>query len=96
MQKIKAIFLSEGWMITIIGVVSGIFLGFVFCLLQIHFGVIKLEGYQNDAFIIQAYPVSMHISDFILVFLTVVIIGYIAARYPVRFIVRKYFSSDYY
>ncbi len=96
MQKIKAIFLAEGWMITIIGVVLGIVFGFVFCLLQTHFGLIKLNGYQNDAFIIQAYPVSMHISDFVLVFLTVVAIGYIAARYPVRFIVRKYFSSDYY
>jgi len=96
MQKIKTIFLAEGWMITVIGVILGMFLGFAFCLLQMHFGLIKLNGYQNDAFIIQAYPVSMHISDFILVFVTVVLIGYIAARYPVRFIVRKYFSSDYY
>jgi len=95
MQKIKSIFFAEGWMITVIGVILGMFLGFAFCLLQIHFGLIKLNGYQNDAFIIQAYPVSMHISDFILVFVTVVFIGYIAARYPVRFIVRKYFSSDY-
>lgn len=95
MQKIKSIFLSEGLMITVFGVVLGMVLGFIFCLLQIHFGLIKLNGYQNDAFIIQAYPVSMHVSDFILVFVTVVLIGYIAARYPVRFIVRKYFSSDY-
>jgi len=96
MQNIKTIFLSEGLMITVIGVILGIVFGFVFCILQTHFGLIKLNGYQNDAFIIQAYPVSMHISDFIIVFMTVVTIGYIAARYPVRFIVRKYFSSDYY
>lgn len=95
MKKIKTIFLAEGWMITIIGVVLGMILGFIFCLLQSHFGLIKLKGYQNEAFIIQAYPVAMHIFDFVLVFLTVVVIGYIAARYPVRFIVRKYFSSDY-
>ncbi len=96
MQKIKAIFLAEGWMITISGAVLGTFLGLAFSLLQTQFGLIKLQGYQNNAFIIQAYPVSMHITDFILVFVTVVFIGYVAARYPVRFIVRKYFSSDYY
>ncbi len=96
MQNIKAIFLTEGWMISIFGASLGLLLGFIFNVLQTNFGLIKLQGYQSNAFIIQAYPVSMHIMDFIVVFVTVVFIGFIAARYPVRFIVRKYFSSEYY
>lgn len=96
MQKIKAIFLTEGWMIAIFGASLGLLLGFIFNVLQINFGIIKLQGNQSNAFIIQAYPVSMHIMDFVIVFVTVVLIGFIAARYPVRFIVRKYFSSEMY
>lgn len=91
-KKIKMIFLSEGLLISVIGAILGLIFGFVFCLLQIHFGLIKLDGSQNNAFIIQAYPISMHLTDFLLVAITVITIGYVAARYPVRFIVRKYFS----
>ena len=91
-KKIKMIFLSEGLLISVIGAILGLIFGFVFCLLQIRFGLIKLDGSQNNAFIIQAYPISMHLTDFLLVAITVITIGYVAARYPVRFIVRKYFS----
>ncbi len=88
-KTVRRIFLYEGVLINIIGSVLGLFFGFVILLLQQHYGFIKLGGGEG-AFIIDAYPVSMKIRDFILVFFTVQAIGFIAAWYPVKFLLRNF------
>ncbi len=84
---IQKIFLAEGMLISIGGSLIGIILGLLTCWLQITFKLIKLEGRGN--FIIDAYPVEVQAGDMALIFLVVIAIGYLAARFPVRVITRK-------
>ena len=78
---IMRIFLAEGLIIAGIGTALGFTLGGAFCLLQQRFGLIKLEG---TSFLVDAYPVNMHHEDFVLVFVTIMIIGIAASWYPAR------------
>lgn len=83
---IRKIFIFEGWLISIIGAFTGIVLGFVVCWLQQTYGLVKL---QSESLIMDAYPVVMKLRDFIAVPATVLLIGYWAAWYPVRFLTKK-------
>ncbi|TFH26040.1 MAG: FtsX-like permease family protein [Bacteroidia bacterium] len=85
---IKKIFLVEGWMISAIGSITGLLLGTTISWIQQRFGVIKLSG--SGSFIIDAYPVHIEVIDIILIWITVLLIGFLAARYPVRQISKKY------
>lgn len=91
LRLIKRIFWLEGWMISISGALSGLGLGALICYIQIEFELIKLQGDAERLFI-TAYPVEMQFQDFIYVFLTVVLIGFFASWYPVRYITRKYLN----
>ncbi|HUU99822.1 MAG TPA: FtsX-like permease family protein [Bacteroidales bacterium] len=88
---IRKIFIFEGWMISIIGAFAGVLLGFLICFLQKEYGLIKL---QSDSLIIDSYPVVMKIKDFIIVPATVLLIGYWAAWYPVRYLTKKYLKKN--
>jgi len=88
---IKRIFLVEGWLISVFGSITGIFLGTAISWVQQRFGIIKLTG--NGNFIIEAYPVHIEVVDICLVWVTVLLIGLLAARYPVRQISKKYLAG---
>ena len=88
---IRKIFIFEGWLISIIGAISGIILGFVVCWLQQTYGLVKLN---SQSLIMDSYPVVMKIKDFIVVPGTVLLIGYWAAWYPVRFLTKKYLTKN--
>lgn len=85
---IKRIFLYEGWMISGFGVVIGIVIGLILCFLQIQFGLIRLG--DSGAFVIDAYPVHVLFGDLVLIFVTVVSIGFLASWYPVRQLSKKW------
>ncbi len=87
-KTIRRIFFLEGVFISILGAISGLIIGGIICWLQIEFGLVKLGN--GGSFIIDSYPVIMKIKDFFYVLITVLIIGIIAAWYPVRYITRKY------
>jgi ABC-type lipoprotein release transport system permease subunit len=88
---IRKIFIFEGWLISIIGAVSGIFMGFTVCWLQQTFGLVRL---QSESLIMDSYPVVMKVKDFIIVPATVLLIGYWAAWYPVRFLSKKFLNKE--
>jgi lipoprotein-releasing system permease protein len=88
---IRKIFIFEGWLISIIGAISGIILGFIVCWLQQTYGLVKLN---SQSLIMDSYPVVMKIKDFIIVPGTVLLIGYWAAWYPVRFLTKKYLTKN--
>ena len=88
---IRKIFIFEGWLISIIGAFAGILLGFAICWIQQKFGIVRL---QSDSLILNAYPVVMKIKDFIIVPVTVLVIGFWAAWYPVRFLTKKYLTRN--
>lgn len=86
-KLITRIFLFEGWMISFFGSIVGIVIGVSICLLQQHFGLIKLGS--SGAFIVDAYPVSVQLTDVVIIFFTVSIIGFVAVLYPVNALRKK-------
>ncbi|MCI6068727.1 MAG: FtsX-like permease family protein [Bacteroidales bacterium] len=83
------IFLCEGSMISFLGAVAGTLLGLLICYLQQTFGLLSLGGSSGN-FIIDAYPVSIHPSDVVIVFFTVLIVGFLAVLYPVKYLTRRF------
>ena len=82
---IQGIFFYEGIMISLIGCIGGILLGLGFCLLQKHFGLVTMGTKMSG---LDAYPVSLRISDFFLVFFTVITIAIIASGISSRLSVK--------
>jgi ABC-type lipoprotein release transport system permease subunit len=87
---IQHIFLFEGWFISIIGGLVGVVLGTLLSYGQEYYGWIKLQG---SDFIIQSYPVFVQWSDILLVLATVLLMGFLAALYPVYYL-KKEFLND--
>jgi lipoprotein-releasing system permease protein len=91
-KLIRRIFMIEGVMISVGGALAGLILGGIISGIQQHFGIISL-GDGAGSFVIDAYPVKIIFSDFLLIFITVVAIGFLAAWYPVTKISNKYLSQ---
>ena len=91
-QLIKRIFLFEGWMISAVGAFGGIVLGTLICLMQEYFGFIKLG--TGSGYVVNSYPVVTNVLDLLLVFITVIIMGFFAAYYPVRYIRKRENLTD--
>lgn len=87
-HQIRQIFLFEGRLISLFGATIGIVLGLAVCWGQRTFGWLKL-GNSSGNFIIDAYPVSVHGWDILLVFATVVLVGFLSVWYPVRYLSRR-------
>lgn len=87
-SQICSIFLFEGRLISTFGAVAGTLLGILLCWGQQTFGWLSL-GDSSGSFIVDAYPVSIHAWDVILVFITVTLIGYLCVWYPVRYLSRR-------
>lgn len=89
-ETIKRIFLFEGCLISFMGALVGVVLGVALCLVQQEFGLISLgSGDSAGAFVVDAYPVSVHVGDVALVLCTVLLVGYLSVLYPVRYLSRK-------
>lgn len=86
--QIRRIFLFEGRMISAAGAVIGIVLGLILCWLQQTYGLVQL-GDQAGDFVVNAYPISVHPEDILLIFLTVILVGWLSVWYPVRYMSRK-------
>lgn len=87
--QIRRIFLFEGRMISIAGAIIGIALGLLLCWLQQTYGLVQL-GDQAGNFVVNAYPISVHPEDIIVIFITVILVGWLSVWYPVRYMSRKF------
>jgi lipoprotein-releasing system permease protein len=76
---IRKIFISEGLLLAIIGLVGGILVALLLYYLQIHYKLVPLQG---QSFLIDYYPVKLVFRDFILVTSTVLLIGFLASWFP--------------
>lgn len=85
--RIRSIFMLEGRLITLIGASTGLLLGIGLCFLQEQFGIIRMGNGSN--FIVSAYPVSLHATDLILIFLTVLLVGFLSVWYPVHAVSKR-------
>lgn len=89
-KLITRIFLFEGRMISLFGAVIGVALGLILCFVQQEFGLISLGGGGSAGnFVVDAYPVSVHAWDVVLVFITVLVVGFLSVWYPVRYLSRR-------
>ncbi|HRO72857.1 MAG TPA: FtsX-like permease family protein [Saprospiraceae bacterium] len=77
-HNIRWIFLTLGLLVSAIGMVLGYVIGIIMYLLQKNYGIISIP----EGFMIDAYPIEIHMGDFIIVTLTVLSIGYISALLP--------------
>jgi lipoprotein-releasing system permease protein len=87
-KQIVRIFLFEGRLISAIGAVIGILIGLALCLAQQQFGIVAL-GTSSGSFVVDAYPVSVHPEDIVLIFVTVLVVSFISVWYPVRFFAKR-------
>ena len=86
-NQIVRIFLFEGRMISFIGAVAGVILGLILCIVQQEYGIISLGN--SGSFVVDSYPVSVHAWDVVLIFITVLVIGFISVWYPVRYLSKR-------
>jgi ABC-type lipoprotein release transport system permease subunit len=90
-RLIRQIFITEGWLISIMGWAAGMIAGLLLCFIQSHFGLIALPG----SFMVTDYPVAVQWSDMVLVSVVVLGIGFLAAYAPVRAVFSKAISLAY-
>ncbi len=91
-ETIRRIFLFEGWLISVVGAVLGTLLGLLICWIQIEFNIISFP--DTGSFLITGYPVQIIFTDILLVFLAVLVIGFFASWYPIKFISQKYLLNQ--
>jgi lipoprotein-releasing system permease protein len=87
-KTITRVFLFEGRMISAVGAVIGILVGLLLCWLQQQFGLVAL-GDSSGTFVVNAYPVSVHYIDVLFIFITVLVVGWLAVWYPVRYLSKR-------
>ncbi|MCM1030848.1 MAG: ABC transporter permease [Oscillibacter sp.] len=85
-RRIVTLFKTEGILITASGAFVGLLIGVTVCLLQEKYGFIKLG---DGSYIIEAYPVKLVWKDIVLIMGTVLLIGYMASYFPVKYLVNK-------
>jgi lipoprotein-releasing system permease protein len=83
---IRNIFFKEGLLISFIGSIAGLIIGIVVCLLQMRYGFVEFGGGMT----IDAYPVAIQVSDLLEILAIVMVLGFVAAWYPVRVFTRKH------
>ena len=89
-KLITRIFLFEGRMISLMGAVIGVALGLILCFIQQEFGLLSLGGGNSGGnFVVDAYPVIVHAWDIVIVFVTVLVVGFLSVWYPVRYLSRR-------
>ncbi len=79
-KDVQHIFLIEGSLIGVIGVVSGLALGYLISFLQQQYGLVKLP--YGNAFIVKAYPVVIEAWDFVWTAVLAFFITLLASLYP--------------
>lgn len=86
---IANIFLFEGWLIAFWGIISGIIIGLVLCLLQQNFGLLRLGSDVSGVYIVDAYPVIVRLWDVAIVFVVVSLISILTVFYPINNLKKK-------
>ena len=76
----RRIFLLEGWMVSMLGMVIGLALGIGIVLIQQHFGIVSMPG----NFVVENYPVALKAGDLLWTAGGVAAIGYLMAFIPSR------------
>jgi ABC-type lipoprotein release transport system permease subunit len=85
---VSRIFLYEGCLIAFFGFLLGLVLGLVLCLLQQHFGLLRLSD-TPGAYIVDAYPVIVRFADIVIVLVAVSVVSLLTVFYSVNNLKKK-------
>jgi lipoprotein-releasing system permease protein len=88
---VRQVFLWEGLLVTGTGMIAGLVLGAILCILQKEFGIIRFPS--SGSFVVDVYPVKMLLTDFLVVAGLVSAIGFLAAWIPLRTMAKSYFAT---
>lgn len=86
--QISTIFRLEGHIISLAGALLGLLLGTILCWAQQEYGLVTM-GDSEGSFIVDAYPVSVYLTDILLVLVTVLVVSWLAIWYPVNYLSKK-------
>lgn len=78
LPDVRRIFCMEGWFITLLGMAAGLATGVLACLVQEHFGLVRMP----DNFIVDSYPVVLDWADVAFSALSIAVAGYLVALVP--------------
>jgi len=79
-KGIRNTFITEGFLIALVGILVGLLLGFIICFLQQEFGIVKM----GSNYVINAFPVAMRWQDFIATTIVVCLLSLLSVLYTVR------------
>ena len=91
--QICTIFRLEGHIISLAGALLGLVFGAVLCWVQQEYGLVTMGDTEGN-FIVETYPVSVYLTDILLVLVTVLAVGWLAIWYPVRYLANKILIRD--
>ncbi|MBQ6556980.1 MAG: FtsX-like permease family protein, partial [Bacteroidales bacterium] len=74
------IFVLEGWLISLLGLLIGLAVGILLAALQQHYGLVKMPG----GFLVSAYPVVLKFTDVLLTAAGVALTGLVIALLSAR------------
>jgi len=87
-QMLSTIFMLQGWMIVLLGALTGLITGALLCWLQMDYGFFKVTS--AGTYIINAYPVAVRARDFVMILIAVAGVSFITIYFPVKYFVKKY------
>ena len=90
-SRVRSVFVTEGTFIALIGTLSGLAVGVALVLLQQEFGLIRMGNGSN--FITATYPVSLHLTDTLIIFATSLGVGTLSVWYTVRTLSRRFLQG---
>jgi len=80
-KSIRKIFMFEGILVGIIGIVFGLMIGTAVCYLQINYNFYPLDPTK---YIIDALPVQVRLSDIFAIALAAMLLTFLASLYPAK------------
>lgn len=79
-DDIQRTFRATGRLTSLIGIGVGLLVGFLICLVQQRFGLVRM----GDNYIVEAFPVAMRWQDFLLTLLTTLVITFLSTTLTTR------------
>ena len=92
-RQISRIFVLQGWLITLVGAVTGVVIGLILCLCQYHFGWLRLSGDPANM-IVSAYPVEVQWTDVLVTLALVAIVGLLTSMVTALIMRRRLKSNS--
>ena len=92
-RQISRIFVLQGWLITLVGAMTGVVIGLLLCLGQQRYGWLRLSGDPANM-IINAYPVEVQWTDVLITFALVAAVGLLTSMVTALIMRRRLTTKD--